>query len=87
MNREEIKERLIELCGEIFRDEGIDFGLIKYVDFYNDLGMDSISFISMIVEIEACFDITIPDDMLLMENFRNVTDVVHIVFDLLAKKH
>ena len=41
----------------------------------------------MIVEIEACFDITIPDDMLLMENFRNVTDVVHIVFDLLAKKH
>ena len=50
MNREEIKERLIELCGEIFRDEGIDLGLIKYVDFYNDLGMDSISFISMIVE-------------------------------------
>ena len=87
MNREEIKERLIELCGEISRDEGIDLGLIKYVDFYNDLGMDSISFISMIVEIEACFDITIPDDMLLMENFRNVTDVVHIVFDLLAKKH
>ena len=51
MNREEIKERLIELCGEIFRDEGIDLGLIKYVDFYNDLGMDSISFISMIVSI------------------------------------
>ena len=45
----------------------------------DDLGMDSITFISIIVEIEDMFGITIPDEMLLIENFRNVDEIVRLI--------
>ncbi len=86
MSREEIKEKLIALCAEIFRDSGVNTDLLEYVDFEDDLGMDSLTFITLLVEVEAAFEITIPDDMLLMENFKNMGDVIQIVVDQLAEK-
>lgn len=86
MSREEIKEKLITLCAEIFENSGVDTDLLEYVDFEDDLGMDSLTFITLLVEIEAAFGITIPDDMLLMENFKNMGDVIQIVADQLAEK-
>lgn len=84
MNRDEIKIKLISLCSEVFRNSGVDTDLIEYTDFADDLGMDSITFITLVVEIEACFGITVPDDMLLMDNFKNVDDAVQIVAEQLA---
>lgn len=86
MNREEIKEKLITLCAEIFKNSGVDRDLIEYVDFADDLGMDSITFITLIVGIEACFDIIIPDDFMLLDYFKNVDDVVQVIVDQLAEK-
>ena len=86
MSREEIKEKLIILCAEIFQNSGVDTDLLEYVDFEDDLGMDSLTFITLLVEIEAAFGITIPDDMLLMENFKNMGDVIQIVVDQLTEK-
>lgn len=86
MNREEIKKNLIELSIDIFRDAGINTDLIEYVDFVEDLGMDSITFITLIVEIEATFDITVPDDLLLMDHFRNVEAVVQVIEEQLTNK-
>lgn len=85
MSREEIKEKLIALCAEIFQNSGVDTDVLEYVDFEDDLGMDSLTFITLLVEIEAAFGITIPDDMLLMDNFKNMGDVLQIVADQLAK--
>jgi len=85
MSREEIKEKLIALCAEIFQGSCVDTDLLEYVDFEDDLGMDSLTFITLLVEVEAAFEITIPDDMLLMENFKNMGDVIQIVIDQLAK--
>ena len=85
MSREEIKEKLIILCAEIFQNSGVDTDLLEYVDFEDDLGMDSLTFITLLVEVEAAFEITIPDDMLLMENFKNMGDVIQIVVDQLAE--
>lgn len=79
MNRGEIKDKLIEVCREIFQSTGEDMDLIEYVDFYDDLGMDSITFITLVVEIEACFKITIPDDMLLMDYFNNINSTIDII--------
>lgn len=79
MDREEIKIKLVELCSGLFQSSGVDTDLIEYVDFIDDLGMDSITFISLIVELEVCFSIIIPDDMLLMDNFKNVDDIVEII--------
>ena len=86
MSREEIKEKLIALCEEIFQGSGVDTDLLEYVDFEDDLGMDSLTFITLLVEVEAAFGITIPDDLLLMDNFKNMGDVIQIVADRLAEK-
>ena len=40
---------------------------------------DSLSFISIVIETESTFDITIPEEMLLMENFRTVDRIIEIV--------
>ena len=86
MNRDEIKEKLIALCAEIFKDSNVDTDLLEYVDFADDLGMDSITFITLVVEIEATFDITVPDDLLLMDNFDNMDDVIKVVAEQLEEK-
>ena len=59
---------------------------MEYIDLIDDLAMDSITFISFIIEIEAYFGIEIPNDLLMMENFKYVEDVVLIVKNELSKK-
>lgn len=86
MNQDKIKEKLITLCTEIFKDSNVDTDLLEYVDFTDDLGMDSITFITLIVEIEEKFKITIPDDLLLMDHFKNINDVVKVIVDLIENK-
>lgn len=84
MNKNEIKNQLVELCSQIFQNSGVDKDLIEYVDFTDDLGMDSITFVTLIVEIEAHFGITIPDDLLSMDNFKNIFEVSELIFNQLA---
>ncbi len=81
MNREDIKEKLIMLCAKIFENYGIDTDLLEYVDFVDDLGMDSITFITLIVEIEAEFDIIISDDLLLMDNFKQINNIIALIIN------
>ena len=81
-----IKQGVIELISKLFEDKGFDTDIIEYVDLIDDLGMDPITFISIVVEVEAYFDIEVPDDMLLLENFKCVDDIVSIVESELSKK-
>ena len=46
--------------------------------------MDSITFISIVIEIESRFGIEVPDEMLQMENFKTVDDIVKVVTQELA---
>ena len=79
MTKELIKSNLIDLCSEIFKESNVDTDLIEYVDYVDDLGMDSITFITLIVEIEARFDIVVSDDMLVIDYFRTTDDIVEII--------
>lgn len=72
MDREAIKNRLVYMIQKMFSDIGADKDILEYVDFIDDFGMDSITFISIVVEIEDIFGITIPDKELDMENFRSI---------------
>lgn len=74
-----IKNEVVELISELFSDKGFDTDIIEYIDLIDDAGMDSITFISIVVEIEAKFNITVPDEMLVMDNFRNVDGIVALV--------
>ena len=86
MTTETIKQRIVELISQLFDDKGFDSDIIEYVDLIDDLGMDSITFISIVVEVEAHFGIEVPDDMLLLEKFKCVDDIVSVVENELSKK-
>lgn len=86
MTTETIKQEVIELISELFKDNGFDIDILEYVDLIDDLGMDSITFISIVVEIEAHFNIEVPDDMLLMDNFKKVDNIVNIIMNELDSK-
>ena len=79
MNSDEIKNKLIDMIQNLFPDSGVDKDVLPYVDLIDDLGMDSITFISIVVEVEDLFGITVPDDMLLMENFRDIDGIIQII--------
>lgn len=86
MTTGEIKIETIQLISELFRDRGFDTDIIEYADLVDDMGMDSMTFISIIVEIEAKFNFQVPDYMLLMENFKKVDDIVAVVEQALTKE-
>lgn len=67
------------MISNLFPNSGIDSDILEYVDLIDDLGMDSVTFISIVVEIESIFEIIVPDDMLLMENFRNADGILAVI--------
>ena len=79
MEKSEIKTKIIDMLNNLFPDFGVDTDILEFVDLIDDLGMDSMIFISIVIEVESTFDITVPDEMLLMENFRNVDEIIKIV--------
>lgn len=81
-----IKEKLILILTELFSDREVDSEVMAHADLIDDLGMDSLLFMSMLVEVEDSFDIIIPDEQLYMEHFRSVDHIVSIVADASEQK-
>jgi len=86
MTIDNIKAELITLISVLFKEQGFDVDLIEYVDLIDDLGMDSVTFISIVIEIEAHFNMTVPEDLLLMECFKSVDDIVKIIANEILSK-
>ena len=82
----EIKNRIITILSRLFAESGVDTDILEYVDLVDDLGMDSINFISLIIELEAEFDIQIPDEWLQMDTFQTYTQIYTAVEALLKEK-
>ena len=51
----------------------------------SSLGLSSIESISVLLELEDCFGVTFPDEMLTPENFRTVSTIVKTVVELLPE--
>ena len=79
MKSEEIVQKVISLMSSIFEVRGFDTDLIECADLIDDMGMDSITFISLVVELEAEFEIMIPNDLLVLSNFNNANAIAKIV--------
>ena len=80
LNRQEIKNKLYELLDEIGAIETDEEGIRTLLG-----SMDSIQFISLIVEIEECFNIEIPDEYLVTELFENDEHMIDIIEQLIKK--
>ena len=85
MEKSEVKIKMIEILNNLFLNSGVNLDVLEYADLIDYFGMDSITFISLIVEVESRFNITVPDNMLLMDNFKKVDDIVAVVEQELAK--
>lgn len=79
MDAETIKTDLIDLISKLFKEKGFEESFIEYADLIDDLGMDSLTFISLIVEIENHFVISMPDEMFIMDNCRTIDDIYLII--------
>lgn len=79
MNETEIKDRVIQIVSNIFEERGFEKDVIEYIDLIDDAGLDSITFVSLVIEIETEFGITVPDEMLLPENFRQIDNFVSVI--------
>ena len=86
MEKNEIKAKIIGIMSNLFQNSDVDTDVLEYVDLIDDLGMDSVNFISLIIELEAEFDIQIQDDQLLMDKFREYSSIYSIVDELLMSK-
>ena len=76
---EGIKEQVIEIVAELFAEANVDRDMLEYVNLVDDLEMDSLAFISIVIEVETAFGIEVPDEMLLMEEWQTVEEIVGIV--------
>lgn len=79
MNNDNIRKNVIDCVSKLFKEKGFDIDGIEYMDLVEDLGMDSLTFISTTIEIENEFDIEIPSELLLLDNFKSVDEIVEIV--------
>lgn len=79
MCKDLIKKNIILAFNDIdifFEDNNEDVNITNYID-------DSIQFITMIVKLEETFNIEIPEELLLFENFESLNDIVLIIEDLI----
>ena len=83
---EKIKFEVINIIKAIFENVGIDTCFVEVGDLVEDLGMDSLLFISIVVDIETKFNIEIPAEKLFINNFKTVDSIVDIVWEELIKQ-
>ncbi len=74
-----IKERVIDILNKLFSDSGIDRDVFEYIDLIDDLGMDSISFVSLMIELETEFKIQIPDDCMMPSILHNCVQITNAI--------
>ena len=79
---EKIKQDIIQIIYNLFNDRGFLDDISDYTDLVEDLGMDSMTFVSVIIEIESKFNIIFSDDMLQIENFKTIEKIVALVQDI-----
>lgn len=72
-------EKVSLVLTSLFREKGFVFDEIDGLDLIDDLAMDSLIFVSIVVEIENSFKIVVEDDYLEMSKFRNIKKIVAII--------
>lgn len=81
MEKQQINDLLLIVFSKVFFNIHLYLEKISSIDLVNELGMDSVTFISLIIEIESQFHITISDDYLLFDNFRNYNRILDIIYN------
>lgn len=81
----EIKDSVVKIIDQIFKEEGRTADSVE-TDFLINNEINSITFLSIIVAIETHFNLTIPNELLDMENFKQIDDICKIIINELNRK-
>lgn len=84
--KEEIQKIIFSSFDELFISYIYDNYVVEEVDIFEDLGFESIKFISMIVELESKFSIEIPDEYLSESNFSKVGEIEKIILSIMENE-
>ena len=82
MQTAEIRRNVLRVLLEVFAGQGMDETSAAHIDLTEDLGMDSIQFITLVVELEARFEITVPDERLHPEHFQNADRITATIREI-----
>lgn len=80
MTEKEVFEKIAELIAEIMETE---IEIKPESRLTEDIGLISIGYVELVVEMEEAFSISFPDDMLTNNNLITVQDIVDNVMKLL----
>ena len=79
-----VEQTIIDIVKNVINDENIV--ITEDVNLINDVGMDSISLIMFIVKVEEKFQIILPDEIFTTECLSNLSSIISVIKDMLAKK-
>ena len=78
MEKNEIKDKLLEIIGEELPDVEVD-KVDTSASLADDYGVDSVSLIKMIVDAEAAFDVKFDDREFALNKYENFDDVIDTI--------
>ena len=81
--KKEVFEKIQGICNELFEYQFPDDINNTVINLVEDLGMNSIEFVTLVIKIEDYFKITIPDAYLDFELMNNISVITNLVYDLL----
>ena len=81
MKADDVRSKVLEILDANM--EGVEWDGIGRDASLAEQGMDSMTFIQIVVDIEAQFDIEIPDEYLLAEKMGTIGRIVDVVCGLL----
>lgn len=85
MNIEAIQDKLLVIIKKVFKNNRLTIDSLKGCNLSDDLGMESMIFMEIIIEIEDEFGICIPDELLMIENFVSYENIVRIIESTLGQ--
>ena len=79
---ENIQEKTLEIINNAI--EAAEISVDHSSDDLSQLGMDSITFIRIVVAVEETFGIEVPDEYLLMTEMNTVDKIINVITETLA---
>ena len=77
-----MSEKIFSEVNAFLRNKGYIGDIDEKTNLFTEIGMDSITFVSMVIELERKFDVVIPDEYLNMEKFLNAEEISKLLISL-----
>lgn len=78
-----MKNKVLEIINRVIADEDSERSIKIENDqldiSFNSLGIDSLAYIHIIVEIEEYFNVSVPDDMLALNQLNTVNKLIELL--------